>query len=45
MMRSLALHLDHRAGRSLEHPEVGHQIVVASSLELLQPLVVACLLE
>jgi hypothetical protein len=41
----VALHLDHRAGRSLEHPEVGHEVMVASSLELLQPLVLASLLE
>ena len=44
-MRWLALHLDHRAGRALEDPEVGHQVVVARSLELLDALVVARLLE
>ena len=41
----VALHLDHRTGGALEHPEVGHQVVVASSLQLLQPLVAASLLE
>ena len=41
----VALHVDHGPGWALEHPEVGHQVVVASRLELFQPLVVACLLE
>jgi hypothetical protein len=31
----VALHVNHRPGRALEHPEVGHEVVVASSLELL----------
>jgi hypothetical protein len=41
----VSLHLDHRSRGALEHPEVRHQIVVAGSLELLEPLVAACLLE
>ena len=45
MIRSRALHLDHRAGRALEHPEVGHQVVLARRPELLEPLVAAGLLE
>ena len=40
-----ALHLDDRARRALEHAEVGHQVVIARSLKLLEPLVVACLVE
>ena len=40
-----ALHVDHRSGRSLEHPEIRHQVVVASGLELFDSLVAACLFE
>ena len=40
-----AFHLHHRAGRALEHAEVGHEVVLARRAELLEPLVAAGLVE
>ena len=45
MMRSLPSISTTGPGGALEHPEVGHEVVLASRLQLLQPLVAAGLFE
>jgi len=40
-----ALHLDDRQRRALEHPEIGHQILLARGSQLLEPVVLARLRE